>query len=96
MGESQYHYLRRIAKQKRQEGIPESLRRGGIGLLVGRRLIHMLPVKKWSEKPILKDAGTRPNHSKMDTGSVVYAMDQCHLGCFYGWSAFYSPGEWER
>ena len=52
----------------------------------------MLPVKKWSEKPILKDAGTRPNHSKMDTGSVVYAMDQCHLGCFYGWSAFLQPG----
>jgi len=50
----------------------------------------MLPVKKWSEKPILKDAGTRPNHSKMDTGSVVYAMDQCHLGCFYGWSVFFT------
>ena len=96
MGESQYHYLRRIAKQKRQEGIPESLRRGGIGLLVGRRLIHMLPVKKWSEKPILKDAGTRPNHSKMDTGSVVMRWINVISGALTGGVLFYSPGEWER
>ena len=46
----------------------------------------MLPVKKWPEKPILKDAGSWPNHSKIGYRFCRYAMDQCHLGCFNGWS----------